>query len=116
MKIRDLIQHWETTARMPKTARQYNIQLPVYAAAKVAALVEMYPGRSEEQIICDLLCSALEELNESFAYVQGDKVLAHDDHGDPIYADAGMTPRFHQLIESHVSRLMMADSGHEDVD
>lgn len=106
MKIRELIKHWEEAASEPKTAHEYSIKLPIYDAAKVAALVEMYPGRTEEQILTDLLSAALSELSASFAYVAGAEVISHDDQGDPIYEDEGLTPRFHQLSRVHARRML----------
>lgn len=106
MKIRELIKHWEDEASTPKTDREYSIPLSIYDAAKVATLVEMYPGRTEEQILGDLLSSALDELSASFAYVAGAEIIAHDDQGDPIYADQGLTPRFHRLSRQHAQRML----------
>ena len=113
MKIRDLIRQWETSDAVPKTAHSYQLQLPVYAAAKVAALVEMYPGRSETQILTDLLSCALDELSSAFAYVEGEVILSHDDQGDPIYADDGLTPRFLQLSNDHAQRLLKLQAGQD---
>ena len=113
MKIRDLIHQWETSDAVPRTAHTYHLQLPVYAAAKVAALVEMYPGRSEAQILTDLLSSALDELSAAFAYVEGEEILDHDDKGDPIYADDGLTPRFHHLSTQHAQRLLKLQAGQD---
>lgn len=105
MKIRDLLKEWEDTAASPRTAHEYRLHLPIYEAAKVSALAEMYPGRTEEQIITDLLTAALDELQASFPYIKGDDVVAWDEEGDPIYEDAGLTPRFHRRTETHLKRL-----------
>ncbi len=113
MKIRDLIHQWETSDAVPQTAHSYQIQLPIYAAAKVAALVEMYPGRTEKQILTDLLSCALDELNMAFAYVEGDEIVSQDDKGDPIYADDGLTPRFHQLSNENAQRLLKLKADQE---
>lgn len=105
MKIRDLLKEWEETAASPRTAHDYCLRLPIYEAAKVAALAELYPGRTEEQIITDLLTAGLNELQASFPYIKGDDVVAWDEEGDPIYEDAGLTPRFHRRTEHHLKRL-----------
>lgn len=108
MRIRDLLKEWEDTAASPRTAHEYKLRLPIYEAAKVAALAEMYPGRTEEQIITDLLTAALNELQASFPYIKGDDVVAWDEEGDPIYEDAGVTPRFHRKTEENLQRLKQA--------
>lgn len=105
MKVQDLIEHWSEGAGEPRAAREYRLQLPLYDAAKVAALADMFPGLSEEQVLTDLLSAALDDLGASFSYVQGDTVAAYDEEGDPIYADAGLTPRFHELSRQHAERL-----------
>lgn len=105
MKVQELVKHWQTGAGEPRAEKEYRLRLPLYDAAKIAALAEMFPGLSEERILTDLISSALDDLSASFAYVPGDKVAAYDEEGDPIYEDAGLTPRFHRLSKQHAERL-----------
>ena len=105
MKVKELIEAWETSASQPRTARDYNVRLPMDDAAKLAALREMYPGRSETDLITDLLSAALDDLEAAFPYVQGQRVVAEDEHGDPIHEDVGTTPRFRELTHKHLERL-----------
>jgi len=105
MKVRDLLDHWERNARTGRTDRHYSVRLSLSNAARLAALRELYPGRSEEELITDLLSAALDEIQAAFPYVQGDRVVAADDHDDPIYEDVGLTPRFHRLYERHLTQL-----------
>ena len=108
MKFRELIRQWEANAASPNTDHELKIRLPIYDAAKIAALAELFPGRSEEQIITELLAAALDEVGAAFSYQQGEKVVSHDDQGDPIYEDIGLTPSFHKLTEAHARRLLNA--------
>lgn len=110
MKIRNLPNEWQEKAGEKQTARKYHIRLPVSVAAGIGALAEMYPGRTETQIITDLLSAALIELEESFPYIQGKRVVAEDEFGDPMYEDIGPTPRFDELMRKHV-RLLEAELG-----
>ena len=105
MKIRQLVESWEKCAGERRTVSEYCARLPIHDAAKVAALAEMYPGRTERDIITDLLSAALDELAASLPYIQGEKVIREDDYGDPIYEDVGPTPRFHQLTQ-HYTQLL----------
>lgn len=102
MKIRELIQQWEQTAsgRLTKTA--YQIHLDLESAARLAALSEMYPKRSTEELLGELIGVALEELEGSLPYVKGSKVVATDEQGDPLYEDIGPTPRFLALARKHL--------------
>lgn len=105
MKIRELAQEWERNAKGAVTHSTYQVQLPLEDAARLAALQEMYPRRHVEELITDLLSCALEELEASLPYKPGDEVVAVDELGDPMYADAGMTPRFLELSKKHLHEL-----------
>ena len=105
MKIRDLPKVWQEEAGEHRTARDYHIRLPVRVAASALTPAEMYPGRTETQIITELLLTALNELEESFPYVQGNRVVAEDEFGDPVYEDIGPTPRFSELLRKYAQIL-----------
>ncbi len=105
MKIRDLLKHWEGVRQPQLTADTYAIHLPVEDAARVHALAEMYPGVPEEDILRDLLAAALAELEAAMPYQPGHKVSTEDEFGDPVYEDAGPTPRFLELTRKHKERL-----------
>ena len=105
MKIRDLLQRWSGTRKPSLTAETYAIHLPVEDAARVHALAEMYPGVPEEEILRDLLAAALAELEAAMPYQPGAKVASEDDFGDPVYEDAGPTPRFLALTRKHKEHL-----------
>lgn len=102
MKFRELLETWERSAGERRTPEIYSVRLPIHDAAKLAALAEMFPGRSEQDIITDLLSAALDEIEAAFPYVSGNRVVAEDEHGDPIYEDVGLTPRFQALARKHL--------------
>lgn len=66
MKIRELAQHWEENAKGRLTKTGYVIHLDVEAAARLAAIAEMYPKRQTEELLGELIGAALEELEASF--------------------------------------------------
>ena len=94
MKIRELAEHWENTAKGRLTDTGYAVHLDVEAAARLAAIAQMYPKRTPEELLGELIGAALEELEASFPYVKGSQVVATDEEGDPLYEDVGATPRF----------------------
>lgn len=106
MKIKELVHEWESTATGRMSADQYSIPLDVESAARLAALAEMYPKRSPEELLGELVGAALEGIETSFPYVQGTKVIATDEQGDPLYEDIGPTPRFLALSRKHLERLL----------
>lgn len=105
MSLKDLLVAWERTPKVHKTAEKYALRLPLEDAARVEALDELYPGISREQILTDLLKTALDELAESMPYVRGERIIQEDEFGDPVYEDAGQTPRFIELTRKHLARL-----------
>ncbi|AQZ93312.1 pilin assembly protein [Halopseudomonas phragmitis] len=106
MKIRELTQHWERIAKGRVTSNTYQVNLPLEDAARLAALHEMYPKRRIEDLITDLLGSALEELEAGLPYQPGTKVIALDELGDPLYDDVGPTPRYLALSRKHLQQLV----------
>jgi hypothetical protein len=105
MKIRELAKHWEENAKGRLTDTGYTIRLDVEAAARLAAIIDMYPKRHPEELLGELIGAALEELEESFPYVKGSTVVATDEEGDPLYEDVGPTPRFLALSRRHLHDL-----------
>lgn len=106
MKISDLINQWEQTAKGHPTRERYSIALDIEAAARLQALIEMYPKRSPDALLGDLVAAALEAVEGSFPYVQGSQVITTDEQGDPVYEDIGPTPRFLKLSREHLQRLL----------
>jgi hypothetical protein len=105
MKIRELAQHWEENAKGRLTKTEYAIHLDVEAAARLAAISEMYPKRHTEELLGELIGAALEELETSFPYIKGQHVIATDEEGDPLYEDVGPTPRFLALSRRYLHDL-----------
>lgn len=105
MKVNELMKMWERNASGELAENHYTVRLPLEDAARIAALCEMFPRRSAEDFITDLLSAALSEIESGLPYVKGDDVIAEDELGDPIYNDAGSTPRFLALSQKHYERL-----------
>lgn len=105
MKIRQLVNHWQNTIQndAPKTTLQ--VQIPVHDAARLAALADLFPALRYDEVVAELLHSALDEAQEAFPYVQGVKQTGEDEFGNPIYADDGYTPKFLELVKEHSQKL-----------
>ena len=113
MKIRDLVKEWELSAKGSVGKSVYGVQLDVESAAPLAALCEMYPRRHAEELLGELVSAALQELEESFPYVKGSKVVATDEQGDPLHEDIGLTPRFLALSRKHLQELNSRDDDND---
>lgn len=111
MKIKELVRHWEKHARGRLTRDEYAVSLSAESEARLRILAEQYPMRGREELIRDLVSAALDELETSFPYVQGNRVVAVDEDGYEIYEDAGITPRFVHLSQKHIQTLKSRKSG-----
>ncbi|MDK2777646.1 MAG: pilin assembly protein [Pseudomonadota bacterium] len=105
MKASELLNHWEKEFGEPLSETRYELPLNEKDAARVEALAEMFPGCSREQLLRDLVSAALSDLTSSFPYIAGDKVVAQDEDGYPVYEDVGPTPQFLKLTRKHLHSL-----------
>lgn len=62
MKVTDLPRYWEQKKKPVERTRDYNLRLPLEDAARVAALAELYPDRTESDILNDMIAAALDDL------------------------------------------------------
>jgi len=62
MKVTDLPKHWEGAKKPVERSHDYNLTLPLEDAARIAALAELYPDRSEADILNDMIGAALDDL------------------------------------------------------
>jgi hypothetical protein len=109
MGIADLLRQLENSASGQLTAREYQVRLTLRDAARIAALVEMYPRRGETELISELLTATLDDLEKSMPYIPGNQVISEDEEGDPIYEDVGPTPRFLELSRKYLHELESLD-------
>jgi hypothetical protein len=105
VKFKPLLDRWKKTPAPEKTAKEYAVRLPLDDAARLQALAELFPGRSIEEIVTDLLGAGLDEIAAAMPYEKGPKVISRDDHGDPVYEDVGLTPRFVELTRKYKKNL-----------
>lgn len=105
MKFKPLLDRWKKEAAPARTAKEYALRLELDDAARLQALAELFPGQSIEVIITDLLHAGLDEIGAAMPYERGPKVISSDDHGDPVYEDVGLTPRFVELTRKFKKQL-----------
>lgn len=105
MKAVNLLDHWEKNFGESISEESYSLPLTIKDAARIEALGEMFPASSKEQILRDLVSAALNDLTSGFPYQAGDKEIAMDEEGFPIYEDVGPTPLFLKLTRKHLSSM-----------
>ncbi len=108
MRIAELIQRWGKQRHSRTAVRSYTVHLPLRDAARIEALRMMYPSRSDSQLMADLISAALDELEVAMPYIPGNRIIAEDDYGDPIYEDLGPTPQFYSLSHEILRKLAAA--------
>lgn len=105
MKIKDLVKHWDKHGRGRLTRDAAYLSLSDQHHELLQKVAAMYPMKSSQDLMRDLISAALDELETSFPYVQGDKVVAYDEDGFEIYEDQGLTPQFVALSQKHIKRI-----------
>ena len=105
MSFKLLLDSWSKQEPPTTTDTDYSVRLTIDDAARIHALVDLYPGMATERIITDLLSASLDELEAAMPYIPGERVIREDDHGDPVYEDTGPTTRFLELTREHQKRL-----------
>lgn len=105
MKIRQLIERWHTVGGNTSPRTTMTLELPIHDAARLSALSEMFPALRTEELVAELLHTALDEIQEAFPYINGPKQIGEDEVGNPLYEDIGHTPRFLALVKEHLTKL-----------
>jgi hypothetical protein len=105
MKLNKLMQYWEKEFSGQLDETGYQIKLSEEDAARLKALSEMFPKYPQENLLRDLISSALNEVTNSFPYVEGKEIAALDEEGDPMYTDIGSTPKFLTLTRKHLKEI-----------
>lgn len=98
MSFKLLLDTWRSAEKPELSPERYAMHLSADDAARVEALVELFPGTSAEQIIADLLHTSLDKIEAAMPYERGNRIIREDEFGDPVYEDAGLTPRFLELV------------------
>jgi len=105
MKIKDLVSYWDKHASRKLTRDTHLMALSDHHHQQLEALSSLYPLKSPEDLLRDLITVALDEIEAEFPYVQGDQVVAFDEDGFELYEDKGLTPEFVRLSQKHIKRL-----------
>jgi hypothetical protein len=97
MKVRELMNSWESNSQHNEGEEKYQLRLPRRDAARIEALTSLYPGLNKNEVLAQLVEVALDEVERQMPYKQGSKVVSVDELGDPLYEDVGLTPRYLEL-------------------
>lgn len=108
MRVRELMSTWENQSNSSRQEEKYHVRLPLKDAARLEALLGLYPGVNKVALISQLIGAALDEVEKQMPYKQGDKVVAVDELGDPLYEDIGLTPKYLELRQKYVRKRKQA--------
>ena len=112
MRAKDLVLRWEGEASEALAAREYRIRLPIHAAARVAALLRLYPQYHSDQLLSDLVDLALQEVEDALPHAHDGTIVSEDDEGNPIYEESGTATRYREWVE-HFERELAADAARD---
>lgn len=94
MKAKELTSYWASPDNSRLTAKQYSLRLPIHVAAKISALCDMYADKTRTEIIGDLLSTVLEDVENSFEFVEGEVIAEHPETGEIFHDDIGLRSTF----------------------
>lgn len=106
VKPADLLKIWA----MPRDTETRQITLRVSSETfyKIQALERMFPARSRNELIGDLLTTALNEFEDGLPVTihQTDRVLFEDPYGDPVYDTYSTGPKadYRKYVDEAISR------------
>ncbi len=101
----EITRKWTQFGRGDLTRQSYKLAIQKQDKAKLEQLLKCYPRLDKAEILRDLLAAALLDMEQSMPYEQGNKVISHDEWGEEIYEDSGLTPKFLQLTKEFQSQL-----------
>jgi len=90
--VNQLLDQWQGVLDNTPNFTAVNIEIAEHDLHRIQAFAKVYHVK-QNQIIQDLIKSALDDLEASIPYVQGSKVIREED-GDPIYEDVGIMPQY----------------------
>lgn len=93
-RVKKLIKEWESNSIPTPTVKVLRINLGAHDYARLCALREVYAGRTEEQIVSDLMSTILDEVEETLRYVQGSKFISQVEKGSSMPDDLECTELF----------------------
>lgn len=91
-RFNEILNRWEEKRQQARQLVSTPVHLSKTDLAKLEALSEVYEQPVEE-VMADLMHTALLEVESSIPYVPGSKVIRIED-GDPCYEDEGKTPDY----------------------
>lgn len=91
----DLFKAW-SISRSAGQARQISIRIPATTFYRINAIEELFPERSRNEIIADLLSTAIDQFEESlpseYAPVSNEPI-GRDEDGNPVYEEKDYGPK-----------------------
>lgn len=106
-KPSDLASIWNKPDTSVLTPKQVSIRLPVIVAAKIDALLELYPNKNRTEIVGDLLLAALDEFEAGLKWegIGEPEQLGPEYDFEVGYREyRGIGPRFRHAWQSHLKK------------
>ena len=90
-----------TGAHTDRAPKVYSLSLPLALAARLAALGELHPHKSQEALLTDLVALGLEAVERQWPGRPEQSSDFHPDARLPVYLVTGPFAAFHGLTHKH---------------
>lgn len=101
MKARDLHKLWSAPDSARLTPQPLALRLPLHVAARLQALCDLYPHKSQNEIVADLLAAALAETELGFPPVKGALMGQDEVSGRMRFEDVGPLATYRRLANDY---------------
>lgn len=101
MKAQDLHKRWSAPESARLAPQPVSLRLPIHVAARLQALCDVYPHKSQAEIVADLLAAALDEVEQSFPRVKGAVVGQDEASGRLRFEDVGPVAKYRRLANDY---------------
>jgi hypothetical protein len=101
MKARDLHKQWSAPDSARLSPQALALRLPMHVAARLQALCDLYPHKSQTEIVADLLAAALADVEQGFPPIKGALVGQDEASGRMRYEDVGPLAKYRRLANDY---------------
>jgi len=101
MKPSELVSLWAAPDNNRLMEKEFSFRLPVQVVAKLAALCEIFSNKTRNQIVGDLLSTALDEVIEALPSHPGRELGVIAGTTEPYYDELGQKRAFKELANRY---------------
>jgi hypothetical protein len=105
MKAKDVVVIWKAPKPPKLMPKQISVRLPILVAAKISALCDLYPGKTKNEIIYDLVTVALEQIENELPMTVGEMLGPDKETNEVMYEAEGIRPDYYRLTDKYLREI-----------